>query len=95
MGSSVDERVNLPTDETQGKLEIMWIISGTHYVTSFSVQNMAFPNQVILKYAFSTEFSGKGNSDSTHSQRLTPNHDFPNPTDFQKDLWAEESSGGT
>lgn len=26
--------------------------------------------------------------------RLTPKHHFPNPTDFQKDLRAEESSGG-
>ena len=34
VGSSVDKRVNLPTDETEGKLEVMWIISNTHYVTS-------------------------------------------------------------
>lgn len=48
--------------------EILWIISGAHSVTSFSVQNMALPNQFILKYAFSTELSGKGNSDSNHSE---------------------------
>lgn len=79
----MDERVNLPTDETWGKLEIMF--QGTHYVNSFSVHNMALPNQVILSMHL-VQLSGKGNSDSSHSQRLTPNHDFPNSTDFQKDL---------
>lgn len=62
----MDERVNLSTDETRGKLEIMWIISGAHYVISFSVQNMALPNQVIVSMHLE-QLSGKGNSDSSHS----------------------------
>lgn len=60
MWSSMDERVNLPTDETERMLEFLLFVLHSHYFTSFSAQNMIFQIKSPLSLHLAKSFQGKG-----------------------------------